>query len=344
MNSPPFRASWTPFGTVELSMFWVLALLAPATATAQVRTVVLTDEVREKPIAVSCRVAHTTRVVFPEPSKRLKVSPGAKEQLGIRFVATQPRAVVEITPVSAGASGTIEFTGVSGVLTVRLAAIDGSAASEVRLALPEAPAPGKATPAASPRPPTVGNPRPLAKATRSAVEPDPVVPPSLAPVPAGSLLPSPSASPAPPAPLPAASPTPTPVPATSATASPAVAPLDVSELLQLRPVVIGRREGLPGQRPVVLEDALKSQSNVWLRFRVVGGSKDRVASISWEHGALTSFVQASEGKDLRVVVRLPRAEVSKKSRVRIRLEGEKTDRAFALGSPWLSSFLRSLVE
>jgi hypothetical protein len=335
----PWRA---PFGTVETAMFWLAALLAPAVATAQVRTIVLTDDVRGKPIVVSCRVAQTTRVLFPEPSKRLKVSPGAKEQLGIRFVATQPRAVVEVTPVSAGASGTIEFTGVSGVLTVRLAAIDGSAASEVRLALPEVAAPVKAIPTASPRPTTVGTPRPLPKATRSPTNSEPVVPPSLAPAPAGSLLPS--ASPPVPTPTPTASPSPTPVPAPTATASPAVAPLDVSELLQLRPVVIGRREGLPGQRPVVLEDALKSQSNVWLRFRVVGGSKDKIASISWEHGPLTSFLQASEGKDLRVVVRLPRAEVSKKSRVRIRLEGEKTDRAFALGSPWLSSFLRSLVE
>lgn len=325
-------------------MFWLLALLAPATATAQVRTVVLTDEVRAKPIAVSCRVAHTTRIVFPEPSKRLKVSSGAKELLGIRFVATQPRAVVEVAPTSAGASGTIEFIGVSGALTIRLAAIDGTAASEVRFALPEAPAPVK-PPAASPRPRIGGTSRPLAPAARSTAETaPPLIPPSLAPTPAGSLPPAPSDSPLIPAPQPTASSTPTSTPEPVATPSPAVPTLDVSELLQLRPVVIGRREGLPGQRPVVLEDALKSQSNVWLRFRVVGGSKDKVASISWEHGPLTPFLQASEGKDLRVVVRLPRADVSKKSRVRIRLEGEKTDRAFALGSPWLSSFLRSLVE
>jgi hypothetical protein len=83
---------------------------------------------------------------------------------------------------------------------------------------------------------------------------------------------------------------------------------------------------------------------VWLRFRLVGGSKVRVSAMSWEHGPLTSFLQATEDKDLRLIVRLPRPSVSKKTRVRIRLEGEKADRSFALDSPWLSSFLRSLVR
>jgi hypothetical protein len=322
-------------------MFWSLALLAPTAVSAQVRTVVLTDVVREKPIAVSCRVSQATRIVFPEPSRRLKVSPGAKEALGIRFVATQPRAVVEVSPVSAGATGTIEFVGLSGLLTVRLASVDGAAPNEVRLALPEADAPAKPIPVPTPWLATAGTPRPVAPTTRSTAEKmGPLVPPSLAPTPAASPPPSSLAS----AVAPKQEPAPTPSATPAATPAPSVAPLDVSELLQLRPVVIGRREGLPGQRPVVLEDALKSQSNVWLRFRVVGGGKDRVASISWEHGPLTTFLQASEGKDLRVVVRLSRADVSKKSRVKIRLEGETTDRSFALGSPWLSSFLRSLVE
>jgi hypothetical protein len=326
------------------------ALLVPAPVRGEVRTITLNDRAQEKAVPLSCTVARTTRIVFPEPSRRLKVSAGAKERLGIRFVATLPRAIVEVTPVAAGASGTVEFTGASGVLTLLITAVESEEASDVRLAFPDPPT--------APRPEQRAPPAP---ATRQA----PVgarIPPVLTPTPPASPQVRPTATPSPVAAVSqpvAGSTSPTPEPtsaqppqlrsgagqAPTPTASPELlASLDVSELLQLRPVVIGRREGLPGQRPLILEDALKSEANVWLRFRVVGGNKDRVSAISWEHGPLTSFLQAPEGKDLRLIVRLTRSNVSKKTRVRIRLEGEKADRSFALDSPWLSSFLRSLVR
>jgi hypothetical protein len=329
----------------------LVALLVPAPARGEVRTITLNDRAQEKAVRLSCTVARTTRVVFPEPSQRLKVSAGAKERLGIRFVAALPRATVEVTPVAAGASGTIEFTGASGVLTLLITAVESEMASDVRLAFPD--------------PPPVS--RPEQRAPPAPTRQTPVVariPPALTPTPpSASPQVRPAATPTPIASvsqLTAGPPSPTPEPTSAQspqllsgagqgptpTASPSamVPPLDVSELLQLRPVAIGRREGLPGQRPLILEDALKSDANVWLRFRLVGGSKERVGAISWEHGPLTSFLQAPQGKDLRLIVRLPRPNVNKKTRVRIRLEGEKGDRSFALDSPWLSSFLRSLVR
>lgn len=328
------------------------ALLVPAPARGEVRTITLNDRSQEKAVPLSCTVARTTRIVFPEPSRRLKVSAGAKERLGIRFVATLPRAIIEVMPVAAGASGTIEFTGASGALTLLITAVESESASDVRLAFPDPPTAPRPEQRAPPAPATrqapVGarippaltpTPPPAGPQVRPAATPSPVA--ALSQPIAGPTSPTPEPTSAQPPQLQSAAgqaPTPSPSPSTM------VPSLDVSELLQLRPVAIGRREGLPGQRPLILEDAFKSDANVWLRFRLVGGSKERVSVISWEHGPLTSFLQVPEGKDLRLIVRLTRSNVSKKTRVRIRLEGEKADRSFALDSPWLSSFLRSLVR
>lgn len=321
------------------------ALLAAPASYGQVRTIELTEQASAKPVALSCTVGRTTRIFFPEPSRRLKVSAGGKERLGVRFVATNPQAVVEASPQSAGATGTIEFTGPSGILTILVTAVDSEAPSEIRLVHPRAPAtsppqdPRARAPTATPlkRPTLAPPPTPTHSPapTPSAVAP----PPDLSP-----RLRSASTQPEAPQQVSPRQPVETPalLPAPSPTAN--VPTLDVSELLQLRPVVIGRREGLPGQRPLILEDALKSEVNIWLRFRLVGGGSERVGQISWEHGPLSSFLQTIEGKDLRLIVKLPRSSVSKKTRVRIRLEGEKADRTFSLDSPWLSSFLRSLVR
>ena len=48
-----------------------------------------------------------------------------------------------------------------------------------------------------------------------------------------------------------------------------------SGLVWAKAVVIGRREGLPGQRSMVLVDALSGQETVWLRFRLEDGARPR---------------------------------------------------------------------
>jgi hypothetical protein len=119
-------------------------------------------------------------------------------------------------------------------------------------------------------------------------------------------------------------------------------PLDLDGMALARPVTIGAREGLPGQRPVVLEDALKSSSYVWLRFRVTGGSTTAVERVAWEHGEISTVRPVIDGKDLRVVVQLPAADVTKKTRVQVWLTGDRHEYSFALRSGTFSAFLKSL--
>jgi hypothetical protein len=116
-----------------------------------------------------------------------------------------------------------------------------------------------------------------------------------------------------------------------------------SELLWAKAVVIGRREGLPGQRPMILVDALNGRDSIWLRFRLEGGAGERVARVSWEHGEVTTFEEVADGKDRRVVVQLPRALVTSKTRVALEVAGGPTYR-FPLTAPTLARLLRSLFQ
>jgi hypothetical protein len=140
-------------------------------------------------------------------------------------------------------------------------------------------------------------------------------------------------------------PTPRPGQGTQTLAQLAEAPsgVDLQELLLLTPERIGREEALPGQRPVILEDALKSNTNVFLRFRAVGAAKEKnqVASVSWEHGVIRSYTVVPSGRDLRILVQLPRARVSKATRISMKLTSGDSYK-FALSAPWFSSFLRSV--
>jgi hypothetical protein len=139
-----------------------------------------------------------------------------------------------------------------------------------------------------------------------------------------------------PAPTPAPPPAPTPAPAASATPEP-------SDLVWAKPVVIGRREGLPGQRPMVLVDALSGQDSVWLRFRLEDGADVAVARVHWEHGEVTTFEQVADGADRRVVVQLPRGQVTPRTRVSVEIAGGPTYR-FALTAPTLARLFRSLFR
>ena len=146
-------------------------------------------------------------------------------------------------------------------------------------------------------------------------------PPAVPPSTVAALPPTPSATPGPPAP-------------------PA---LDLQGLLRATPRTIDRREGLPGQRPMVLKDALFGDEWVWLRFHLEGGASDRVERVWWEQGDLTTYVQEANGKDLRIVVQIPRAAVSKKTRVSLRVAAGPAYR-FALTPSTLTSFFRELFK
>lgn len=162
----------------------------------------------------------------------------------------------------------------------------------------------------------------------------------VAPAPAATPEPAPVTIAAAPAPPPSSEPTPTPTPTPL---PPAAATPEPNDLLWAKAVVIGRREGLPGQRPMVLVDALSGQESVWLRFRLEDGASAAVARVHWEHGEVTTFEQVAEGADRRVVVQLPRGRVTSKTRVSVELAGGPTYR-FALTAPTLARLFRSLFR
>src|SRR6185295_9939153 len=86
-------------------------------------------------------------------------------------------------------------------------------------------------------------------------------------------------------------------PPTMAPAAPAAAALDMEGLLRARPVAIDRKEGRPGQRAMILVDALHGDEWIWLRFRLEGGASERVERVSWEHGEITRVMQEPAGRD-----------------------------------------------
>jgi hypothetical protein len=131
------------------------------------------------------------------------------------------------------------------------------------------------------------------------------------------------------------------VPAPPATPGPPA--LDLQGLLRATPRAIDRREGLPGQRPMVLKDALFGDEWVWLRFNLEGGASARVDRVWWERGDITTYVQEENGKDLRIIVQIPRAAVSKKTRVSLRVAAGPAYR-FALRPSTLTNFFKELFK
>ena len=115
------------------------------------------------------------------------------------------------------------------------------------------------------------------------------------------------------------------------------------EIFKARVRPVGRVEALPGQRQVELADILEAENFLWLRFNVRGGARARVEDVSWEHGPIESYTTelANKGKDLLVVVQLPKARTTKRTRVTLRLDDGP--RKFPLSAPWLSSLVKDLL-
>src|SRR6185503_4278094 len=121
------------------------------------------------------------------------------------------------------------------------------------------------------------------------------------------------------------------------------AQVQVDGLLRARAVAIGRHEGLPGQREMVLVDALHGEEWIWFRFRLEGGASLRIERVSWERGEITSFVQEPAGPDLSVIVQVPRASVTRSARLLLEVR-DGPAYTFALGSRSLGRFLKELFQ
>jgi hypothetical protein len=119
--------------------------------------------------------------------------------------------------------------------------------------------------------------------------------------------------------------------------------LHLDELLHAQPVAIGRREGLPGQPEMVLVDALRGDERIWFRFKLEGGAARRVSRVSWEQGDITTFVQEAAGKDLRLLVQVPRAAVTRGAHLSLETASGPTY-TFALGDRSLGRFLKELFR
>lgn len=270
----------------------------------QAQTTVLATHAPGEPVRIQCPVNQTTRIVLPEPLRQLKGVGGETSALGLIVERTKPQAILRVTPKSHPASGTVEFRGPTLVIRLSLESTASGVGSEVQVSL-EAPPPS-----------TVAAP-----------------PATAAPAAPVKDAPSPDARPqgavsAPPAGPPSAGPS---------------SVLDFAELLRATPVSIDRREGLPGQREMVLMDALRGDKWIWLRFKLEGGAAARVERVWWEHGDITSYTQEAEGKDLRVVVQVPRASVSRKTRVSLQVGGGPLYR-FPLRPSTLPGLFRKIFE
>lgn len=261
------------------------------------------------PWRVPCPAGETTRIRLPEALRQLKASAEDRKRLGLVIEQTQPQGVVTVRPVAPGAPARIEFRGPTLVLELVIEPTVAATPTPARVAQ----RPAAATPPQPPPDPPTPTPTPTTSPT--------VAPTATAPPPTPTYEPSPAATPAP-------------------TATPTS---DRSELLWANAVVIGRREGLPGQRAMILVDALNGRDSIWLRFRLEDGAGSRVSRVSWEHGEVTTFQQVADGQDRRVFVELPRAQVTSKTRVSLEIADGPTYR-FPLTAPTLARLLRSLFQ
>lgn len=142
---------------------------------------------------------------------------------------------------------------------------------------------------------------------------------------------------------PAPPPSPVPVLPAAPAATPGPPALDLQGLLRATPRAIDRREGLPGQPPMVLKDALYGDEWVWLRFDLKGGATARVDRVWWEQGEITTYAHEARGKDLRIVVQIPRAGLSRKTRVSVKVADGPAYR-FALTPSTLTNFFKELFK
>jgi hypothetical protein len=305
------RPSFQPAPTAALPVitsWWLLSALAVRTVTLPADPAAL--------VRIRCPVDEITRIVLPEPLRQLKASAEDKASLGVSLERAKPTATLAVRPTAHPRRGRLEFRGPSLVVQLMIETTASGRGSEVRLVVP--PSPALRTPGPPVTPPAT--PAPEVSITPS------TPPPTLAPTPAPTPVP-----------------TPTPTPVASASPPPSPDGLGLGELVWARPLVINRREGLPGQPAMILVDALSGRESIWFRFRLEGGAPTPLSGVTWEHGDVTSFQQEPEGKDRRIVVRLPKGRVTIRTRLALAVQSGPTYR-FALNAPTLSNALKSLFQ
>lgn len=277
----------------------------------------------EGTVRVPCPVHAVTRVRFPEPLRELRLARAERLSLGVRIVASSPQALIEISPTAHPRRALLRFQGPDSSLSLELETTASGSDAEIDLVRSAA-----GPPAASASPVTI---------EAATMGPSPSAPPP--PSPAGADAPVGSTEAA----ATSTGPSTTLATANARAPSPASVVFDLSSLLRATPVSIGRREGLPGQPPLILVDALRGEALVWLRFTLENGAAERVRAVSWEQGAIPAFTQEPVGRDLRVVVQLARGQVTRKTRVVLETDSGGRYR-FALSSGTLAGFFRSLFE
>lgn len=275
-------------------------------------------------VRVTCARAGTTRIVLPGSLMQISGEGRAQRALGVTVERTRPYGVLRVDPRGHAGAALVDLRGPGWHLRLALQTVEGARARTLHLG--HAPAPTSSAPALGAEAVPHGG-VPSSAAATPAPQPTSTPP---------ALVVEPSAAPPPPA---DPSPAPTQPPSPAATPDTSVA-FDVRALLRAQRVRLGRQEGLPGQRRMTLVEALHDETLVWLRFTLGDGAAERVQSVAWERGPLASFTQEPVGAHLHVVVQLPRAAVTRRTRVTLAMASGAEYR-FALNSGTLADVFRS---
>ena len=137
------------------------------------------------------------------------------------------------------------------------------------------------------------------------------------------------------------SPRPPAMPSPAATVPPGL--FDLQGLLRAKAVPIGRTEGLPGQLPMVLTDAMQGAEWVWLRFELVGGAARRIASVTLDQSTIEAYQAEPAGKNLRVFAQIPRGRFSPRSRLVLNV-ADGPSYTFALNAGRLGDVFKRLFR
>lgn len=288
-------------------------------------------------VRVACPRWALTRIVLPSDLTQISGDARGQRALGVAVERTRPQAVLRVQPRGRAGATLVDIRGSQLHLRLALETTEGTRDRTLTLAVPSAP-PARPAQRAAPAhdvAPAITS-RDLARTDVVAL------PPESKPA---SVPPSPVVEPLAPSPAPTmASPMPSPTPQAAVASTPtptrdsAVA-FDVRALLRASRVRLGRQEGLPGQRRMTLVEALHDESFVWLRFTLSDGASERVQAVGWERGPLSSFTQEAVGANLQVVVQLPRAPITRRTRVTLSMLSGSEYR-FALSSGTLADLFR----
>jgi hypothetical protein len=123
----------------------------------------------------------------------------------------------------------------------------------------------------------------------------------------------------------------------------ATAAFDSAGFHAAKPTAIGRREGLPGEPEMVLEMASAGETSLWLQFSLEGGAKAHIKRVSWELGDIGAYEARVVGRNLQIVVQLPKDKTTRRTRVSVQIQPGGTYR-FALNSGTFADSLKDLLR